>query len=571
MPGPSGLPNTLASDGAELQSAVKSSDSSQPSISREASPASPTHAADMACENGVVDCEAVEAQHGMQSIEALLQNPVLDEKSCISPQQGMQVAQALLHGPVVIEKSCVSSQPLPAEAGAQTGSDNDVTEPVQPSVPEPDAQPALPQEGMQELGSPASADGACAARPQLPSVPDASQQPAADTDQPQAHAPIDAVDDASPMHEPICEEMVLPDSVAPSQHGQQSVSQRQAAPDNPYSSPKHSQLTSASLEAACVLAALASGEKRPTAGSTADQPELAARSHKQRQHKQCPSSRAPLKTIQRTIDVQRQPIKPAWQPSGRAETSWGAKGRRTRARGSNLSCIGSTRKSCGRAAKQSSGSRRAAPNSTSLADSQGAPLSSEHAKHQACDSGKQTELKGAATDSTHVDNESFTKRPKLSGSKHLEPQQLDSAKTHEVSQPASLLHDSKIAQVPGKVIAQDSQENVRCPSAAAAVVDDDDDDDDFKPDVRRWPKSHQSSKGRRKRAKLSLSDTPLCSPEHESAARTKPVGQVLLSWNAARCCWDQRIITAFNATKVNGLLSSHVAACKEIQRMNTAS
>ena len=552
MPGPSGLPNTLATDGAELLSAVKSSEPSQSSKDREASPASPSQAADVICGDGVNESQD---QHGMQSPGASLHNPVLEQKSHVSTQHGTQLPAPLLQDPVNIEKPRVSSQPVLAEAAPQA------SEPVQPKVSKPEAQLALPQEEKQELRMQTSADDASAARPQLPSIPDGLQQPAGNDDQPQAPAPTDAVDDTSPVHEP--EEMVLPDSVGPTQHGQQSVSRCQAAPTNPPSSPNHSQLTSASLEAAYVLAALASGEKRLTVGSTADRPELAARGHRQCQHKQCPSNRAPLQTIQRTADVQRQPLKPAWQHSGKAGTSWGAKSRRTRAQGKDLSRTGNISKTCGRAAKQGSG--HAAAKSTQAHASPDA-LSSEHAGHElvpaagkqtlASASSKQVEGTGAAADSIDDDTRALTNQPKLPGSKQSAPKQVGKLKAHEMSQPASLLHDSKTN-------AQDLQENVHCPSAAAAVADN---DDDFKPNIRRRAKSHQSPKGSRQKAKLSLSDTPLSSPPEElgSATHAKPLGQVLLSWDAAHRHWDQHIITAFNASKVMFAITT----CNCLQRQH---
>ena len=373
------------------------------------------------------------------------------------------------------------------------------------------------------------------------------------------------------MQAAVQEGLVLPDSAGPSQQGQLDAELQgtgRTAPASPV--PNHVTSDSASLEAALALAALASGEKRPhsaepaTSFSSAAQP-VEGRRRRKAQHSQCQGSRMPLNAIQRTAAVQRQPLKPAWQHSGRVTAGWGAKGQRTRSQHGKLPQGARTGKQqqASTHAKMASEVQAAKANgdsqlghhgkvivSNTFADSSlsGSKTLADKQPHAssklARSSQTATDSKGnvghAATSSRiaptsiHAASNDPTISSKHAGANKMPVEMAGTSQSMSQSQP----HGNNCAK-PGGACAQQADR-------------DSDDDDDFKPDVRRRPRSlQQSPQGSRKKAKLSAAkalDDAVAEAEHSD--QTKPIGQALLHWNPASQEWDHQIITAFDASKV---------------------
>lgn len=640
MPGPSGLPNTLASYGGGLHSAAQSNDCSPHSLDAET--------------NAHLTYQSLEA-------EAACSDKLLDSAAVkLHPEAPMQ--QCLMDKHPRAAQSCVSLQPETSKASKHTGAAGSVAEAKEPAFQQQAAQQTLllcngkPQAGpmavdasaqrlqcpvelatadpsqssQQPAASPTVAsNGVASARhSQQPMVmqtggasdavfPVHGPQPAAtpthvhnqQTGTSETHAakddaspvhsqqisvtPMHAADDdapftlrqhlaathttaanddngdddnnsvdcATPMHAAAHEDTTVPDSVGLTQHGRHSHHQRQALHIKSPSSSEHSHAPSdnASLEAALALAALASGEKQAARAqpSTADHAELSTRSCRQQWHQQCDSSRVPLKTIQRSA-VQRQPLKPAWQHSGRAEASCGAKGQRTRTRmhPHKPPQRGRTAVRHSRDAKHMQrGKDKQASGSQAVGVSHSG-LGSDCTEDEVDIASKPSQNRGVPPGSNKASNQAVPSRAQLVGSKQPGRRQRSketSKSTHDDLKQAS---GSSLTQVPEQAHTQQLQlRNDNGEAASNANVDNgnDDDDDDFKPDVRRQPKSHRSSpKGSRNRPRLSQ---PRACPdstaaEADSGAKGNPVGQVLLSWDGMQCCWNQRIITAFSASKV---------------------
>lgn len=614
MPGPSGLPNTLASYGAELHSSVRNSAPSPPGLDTEMDSPSMYQGleAEAACFDKLPDSMA-----GNLHPEAPMQQCLMDKdhsaaQACVSLQPAtakasqhtggaagiaepdwvagqQQAAQQTfpLHkgkvqmGPLVDEASVHRRQypvVLPAAASPHS-SHQAATGPA--GAANGDASPMHSQQpGTSQTN--AAKDDASPVHSQQPAVTlihvandDApvvhSQQPAA-TPTTAAKGDNDINDDgcASPMHAAAREDTTVPDSVGLNQHGRHYDHQRRAVHTKSPSSSEQSHAPSdgASLEAALALAALASGEKRPQAARahpcTADQAQLSTSSRRQRRHQQCDSNRAPLKTIQRSATVQRQPLKPAWQHSGRAEATWGAKGQRTRTQTNphKPPQRGKTAMKRSRdvkhpqkgSSKQNSGSKGAQGPSHSV-------LGSACTANEANDASKPSKNRGVPPNNTEAGTQAVSSKAWVVGSKQpgrTLRSKVTPSSVHDEARLPSELPGSSPAQAPDQPKAEQLQHSTNDGEAAGSVDVDGvrDDDDDFKPDVRRRPRSNRSSpKGSRKRSRLSQSgacsgDTPVAV---RSGAEGNPVGQVLLSWDGMQRCWNQRIITAFSASKVRVL------------------
>ena len=650
MPGPSGLPNTLASYGAELHSTVQNNGPTPDSLNTETDLPFTYQGLEAACSDKLPDSVAVKLHP-----EAPMQQYLMD-KDLSAAQPG------------------VSLQPATAKASQHNGTAGGIAEPDQPAVQQQVAQHNLPpyngtvqtgplveiasaqrpqcpvvlpavdpsQSSQQPAAGPICApngdaspmysqqptvtqavdanDAASPVRSQQPAAsptgianhdasPMQSQQPgtsqkdaakddaspvhsqqpavtpthAADDGAPLIHSqqpastPITAANDgdddnddvdgaSSPTHAAADEDTTVPDSVELTQHGRHSDHRRQAVHTKSPSSSEHSHAPSdgASLEAALALAALASGEKRPQAATaqpiTANQAEAFTRSRRQRRHQQCDSNRVPLKTIQRSAAVQRQPLKPAWQHSGRAEGTWGAKGQRTRTQNHphKPPQEGRTAVQRSRDAKLSQkGGNKQASGKTAVGLSHSG-LGSDCTADEVDNASKPSQGRGVPPGSTEAGTQAVSSKAQVVGSNlpgHRQRGTMTPRGMHDELKLASELPGSRLAQVSDQANAKQLQLGTNDAEAAGSVnVNDGNDDDDFKPDVRRRPKSHRSSpRGSRKRARLSQpracpGDT---SAEVDSGGEGNPVGQVLLSWDGLQCCWNQRIITAFSASKVN--------------------
>ena len=650
MPGPSGLPNTLASYGAELHSAVQNNGPSPDSLNtKTGSPLTYQGLeAQAACSAKLPYSVAVKLRHEMPMQQCLV------DKDLSGAQPG------------------VSLQRATAKASQHSGAAGGIAEPDQPAVQQRVAQHTLPlYDGMVQTGplvdiasaqqsecpailsaaDPSESSQQPAASPigaangdaspmhsQQPTVTQAidannaashvrsqqpvtsltgvakhnasamhsqqpgtsqnnaarddtslvhSQQPAvtsihaADDDAPLIHsqqpssAPITAANDAgddnndiggasSPMLAAAGEDTTVPDSVGLTQQGRQSDHQRQAVHTQSPSSSKHSHAPAdgASLEAALALAALASGEKQPQAATT--QPSTANQAERslvdQRRHQRCDSNRVPLKTIQRSAAVQRQPLKPAWQHSGRAGATWGAQGQRTRTRTHphKLSQGGRTAMKRSADAKHTQkGSNKQAYGSKAVGLSHSG-LDSDCTVDEVDKTSKPSQKRGVPSGSREAGTQAVSSKACVVGSNlpgHRQRGTITPRSMHNELQLASEPPGSRLVQVPDQINAQQLQLGTNDAEAAGSGnVDDGNDDDDFKPDVRRRPKSQRSSpRGSRKRARLSqpgacTGDTPA---EADSGGEGNPVGQVLLNWDRLQRCWNQRIIIAFSASKVD--------------------
>lgn len=628
MPGPSGLPNTLASYGAELQSAMGNSTSSQHSLDP-GSPASGRLEAETTCSDKLPDCVAMEA--GMPHPEVSPQPCLISKrfsaaKSCAGlhhpaakgyPNPGLEGNLAEPAGPVVQEQSAqgafllnqdeVQAPPLmiagasghrpqlPAVLSAASAPNlvssslqaaEDVASgdavpthsqhtaanpPVGASTASPTHQLAVMPAGVaNETAASMHSQHAAAAPPGATNVAPpthshsgaATTAGAADDSAPSMHrqlTPPDVTPDTSCMLMPADEDTTIPDSACPMQHGCHTDNQCQAMLTKPPASSHHSQPTSdnASLEAALALAALASGEKRPPAARpqdcAAEKAEVPTGRGRQRPHQQCASDRAPLRTIQRGAAIQRRPLKPAWQHSGRAEPSWDGKGQRTRPlHPSKLSHRVRTPTRRNRDAKNAhSGDSKQGNSGTAVAVG-GSEAGSQCASDQ-IDASKQSQSTGVPPASMNVGAQASSRGRMIPLSSKPTGRRQHGGVTKDCAEDETRLGP----EVRGKQMAVQQQlQHTRLDGDALGkdiAAADGDDDDDFKPDVRRRPKSHQSPKGSGKRAKqLPL---PGAGPgsalgEVGAGAHANAVGQVLLSWDEAQRCWQHRIITACNANQV---------------------
>lgn len=399
-------------------------------------------------------------------------------------------------------------------------------------------------ESMAANEEPATADSP-AAHTAIPAVrvdmPEAAKQPHL------AQAPVGAAAAAavlagsSPLQVVEQEGLVLPDSAGPSQQAQTSDGQQPElleAPASPVTSPITSE--NASLEAALALASLATGEGGLNTVQTAaslqqSKSPAQERRHRPAQQKQCKSSHMPLKAIQRTAAVQRQPLKPAWQHSSKVTAGWGSKGQRTWAQKATLP-------QKGRKSKQQQQGSQAADTGTKALVSQvdeDQGLCSEHNTSSKFARTSQAAI-GSQQEAGHTGSSS--KEASAACLKAVSTQQAEANKaaqgdelTEASGQSQSVLHQS-----PSK------------PEAEAAQQDSDDDADDFKPDIRRRPRARTSPQGNRKRARVSAEKVPSSVPiqQEHNDQEDEPIGQALLQWNDAHQQWDHEIITGFSANKV---------------------
>ncbi len=371
--------------------------------------------------------------------------------------------------------------------------------------------------------------------PQAANQPDLAQAPV------RAAAAAAVTAGSSPLQVADQESLVLPDSAGPSPQAQTSDKQQPELPEAPASAVA-SPITSenASLEAAVALAALATGERGLNTAQTAaslQQSESPAheRRHRPAQQKQCKSSRMPLKAIQRTAAVQRQPLKPAWQHSSKVTAGWGSKGQRTRSQKATFP-------QKGRKSKQQQQGSQAADTGTKA-------LVSQVDEDQRLRSKDNTGGKFARTSQAAIGSQQEAGHTG-SSSKQASAACLN-ADSSEKAEANKAAHGDEVADAGGQ------SQSVLCqspskPEAGAAQQDSDDDADDFKPDIRRRPRARQSPQGSRKRARVSAEKVPSSVPiqQEQDAQADEPIGQALLRWDDANQQWNHEIITGFSANKV---------------------
>ena len=554
MPGPSGLPNTLASCGAELAFAVNSP--IQHSLRQSSGPVHHSLSPDSACSDQLPTGAAAQVDHddGVQPQEMLPQ-AINDEGCLAAPCTTLQQ-----------DKGVLQRHALDAAAAA----------------------------AATERSAERATDGASVCS-QTPVIQHGAVLPITAYDQQHTNETSCAADDASPLRPAICEETVLPDSVGPTQQGRPAASMHEPGESQMPSSARTSQTGSedAALQAVLGLTALASGDKRLNAAtadaSAADEP---ASGRRPRLHKQCDSNRAPLKTIQRGAAVQRQPLKPAWQCSGRGQPHWGATGRRNRLKGNSpkgkrLSDRGNNATQRHKSAQRTQGQDRQQA-ALDIALTAARPDAVCVAHNKACAGSKQAEAEQPETHKAeqpkaeHAEvqqskaeqagaeqTEAEQRETERAGPEPTEAEQIAAGTTccsHATgnikSQPESGSKQPADKQ-PGRARPQAASQ--RQTSKLAAPVNKtaqqkavghaiNDDDDDFKPVIQRRSKMNQSPKdGSKKRAKLAMSETPPSTSlaEFGPIAHADPVGQMLLTWNAAKNHWDRRFVTAFDASKVS--------------------
>ena len=376
--------------------------------------------------------------------------------------------------------------------------------------------------------------------PQAANQPDLAQAPVR-----VAAAAAAAVTAASSPLQAVEESLVLPDSAGPSPQARTFDGQQPELPEAP-ASPVASPITSenASLEAALALAALATGERGLNTAQTAaslqeSESPAQERRHRPAQQKQCKSSHIPLKAIQRTAAVQRQPLKPAWQHSSKVAAGWGSKGQRTWAQKAAFP-------QKGRKSKQHQQGSQAADTGTQA-------LVSQVDEDQGLCSKDNTSSKFARTSQAAIGSQQEAghagSSSKQAPAACLKADSTEQAEANKAA-PGDELADagrqrqSVLHQSPSK------------PEAGAAQQDSDDDADDFKPDIHRRPRARQSPQGSRKRARVSAEKVPSSVPtQHEQDAQEdEPIGQALLRWNDADQQWNHEIITSFSANKVKAQL-----------------
>lgn len=177
MPGPSGLPNTLALYGAELQSAMGHITSSQHSLDP-GSPASDHLEAETTCSDKLPDCVALEA--GTSHPEVSPQRCLIGKRSSAA-------------------KSCAGLHRSTAEGYSNPGLEGDLAEPARPFVQEQAAQGALLLNQDEVQAPPLMPDNASGDRPQLSVVLPAASPPNLVSGSLQAAADV-ASGDAVPAH-----------------------------------------------------------------------------------------------------------------------------------------------------------------------------------------------------------------------------------------------------------------------------------------------------------------------------------------------------------------------------------
>jgi len=523
MPGPSGMPQTFTSCDVEAELEIKDGPSGHQSLENHSPwPAPVSHDSDAAQTHSPLNAVSTSEspQTGLSSQE-MAAPAAAEAGDCSRPGVAactQPVASASLHRPaesmLELLHSCnaVHEQAdLPNHAESMTANEEQAT------ADSPAAHAAIPAV--------------------LVDMPQAANQPSL------AQAPVRAAAAAavtpglSPLQVAEQESLVLPDSAGPSQQAQTSDGQQPELPEAPASTVA-SQITSekVSLEAALALAALAMGERGVNTAQTAaslKQGESPAqeRRHKQAQQKQCKSSHMPLKAIQRTAAVQRQPLKPAWQHSSKVTAGWGSKGQRTRAQKATFP-------QKGRKSKQQQQGSQAADTGTKASVSQVDEDQGLCSKDKT--SGKFARTSQAATGSQQEAGHAGSSSKQASAC--LKADSSEQAEANKAAQ------GDELAEAGGQSQSVLHQSHSK-PEAGAAQQDD---ADDFKPDIRRRPRARQSPQGSRKRAKVSAEKAPSSVPiqQEQDAQEDEPIGQALLRWNDANQQWNHEIITGFSASKV---------------------
>lgn len=544
MPGPSALPQTFMSCDIEAESEDRDGSASQGGLDQpSAVPASMHHAS------------GGDHSHNQPSPDprsSFLQTSAICHKATAQAGTGDRARP----------DGCASHQQVPLAAVHQEA---DAVLGLPHSTTAGHEQVDLPGQNHSQPGvmDPSASDSPAAYTP-LPAVLADTPQ-AANTQSMAERSPSDtaAVVAAShPVQAADQEGLVLPDSAGPTQQAPPAADSQQAGVPEAGSSPVSSQATSgkASLEAAHALAALASGQKRPDkalapARVPQGEPGVGVRRQRRAQQEQCGGSHMALQAVQRTAVVHRQPLKPAWQQSGRVTAGWGSKGQRTRAQNRALPQRGKKHTQQQKGTQAAEGGLEAVAGLTSrdstLAVSArkgagngtaGGVLVTDACKHRQGQASRQPLTGPAVQSSKHISASAAAACAAVPASRavtnrHAKADMLtDPGASRSLSPP---LPPTKLS--PSKATAGAAQQ--------VADSNEEDDDDDFKPDTRRRPRAQSSPQGSSKRAKLSA-EKPLAGASAQPDLFCQAIGQALLRWSPARQLWDHQIITASDASQV---------------------
>ena len=262
-----------------------------------------------------------------------------------------------------------------------------------------------------------------------------------------------------------------------------------------------------------------------------------------------------LQAVQRTAAVQRQPLKPAWQQSGRVTAGWGSKGQRTRAHNRTLPQRGKKHM------QQQEGTQAAEGGSETMAGltSKDSTLAVSAQKGAGNGTAGGVLVTDARKDRQRQASRQSLTGPAVQSSKHISASDAAACAAFPASRAVTSRHAKAEALTdPGasRSLSPPLPPRKLSPSKATAgdarqVADsnDDDDDDDFKPDTRRRPRAQSSPQGSSKRAKLSA-EKPSAGASAQPDLFCQAIGQALLRWSPARQQWDHQIITASDATQV---------------------
>ncbi len=530
MPGPSGMPQTFMSCDVEAELEIEDSPSGHQSLDNPSPwPAPASHDSEVAQTHSPLNAVSTSESQQMGLRQEKAAPAAAEAGDCTRPGVAacaQPVASASLHQPAETMPellhgcSAVHEQAdLPNHHESMTANEEQAT------ADSPAAHTATPAVRVD--------------MPQAANQPSLAQAPVRAAAAAAVAAAVTA--GSSPLAAVEQESLVLPDSAGPSQQAQTSDGQQPELPEASASAVA-SQITSenASLEAALALAALATGDRGLNTAQMAaslQQSESPARERRRRpaQQKQCKSSHMPLKAIQRTAAVQRQPLKPAWQHSSKVTAGWGSKGQRTRAQKATFPQKGRKSK------QQQQGSQAADTDTKALAcqvdEDQGLCSEDNTGGNIARTSQAAT---GSQQEAGHAGSSS-----KQASAARLKADSNEPAKANKAAQGDELAEAGAQSQ---SVLHQSPYK----PEAGAAQQDSDDDADDFKPDIRRRPRARQSPQGSRKRARVSAEKAPSSVPtqQEQDAEEDEPIGQALLRWNDGNQQWNHEVITGFSANKV---------------------
>ena len=627
MPGPSALPATAA-----LSELASPAEDQTASADDELLEDSPAPLSSMAAEAAYQDKAAVEAYQD-KAAKARHQNQAMPSSAEVTAMNGVGKAAAERAGAPGSSKLgaelCAAqpapSQPLEQSEGLELGSSQPAQQPqgVAAALPQSKVEDGEQHTAFPGTEASAEAQKQCAnAKQTAHSIVPADSSGAGVKD-----VSADSLSSVTPciernnklaQHDTLASShdgLVLPDSAGLSQ--QAPFRQHQPALDavSDSSQPSPPVPDSDSIEAALALASLAAAAAagQDTPGSKADAAHEAQQAEKvqgghqgERSHKHCNSNRMPLRVVQKTAAVQRQPLKPAWQNPGKAGASWGAKARRTgihrdkpchRNRHANSSDgksspmdedlqhhdhQGTTSLSCkttGSGHLGWSDSDRHTAVSAANGNNSG-PAGSETgiAGSKAGIAGKlpavSTEFAAPSRGGRNATAETLSPHGQQQRQQQRQQQQQQRAlpksgiastglalqQQQQRTSPKSGIASTGLAQqqqqssspkhgIAAARVAQQACSKDNSSSNAA-------DDDDFKPDVRRRARGPNSPHcSSRKRAKLSAEKLP-CGAEQQAHTgqnnAVDVVGQALLCWNARRQQWDQKIIRSCGDSKVSG-------------------